>query len=283
METSIESQIQISLKGSIETGAEGYKKLINLYQECSRYRNCIVNLNLSNLRWMDANLCALLQALLYHLHQNNQLTFSIDVELVKSHFDILFRNGFLSCLLELPDGAGTTVEMKTFKPDEVEGFYDYLSNELFGQEQLKNACKESNAIIDQLFEVFANIQLHADTTDPVFACGQYFPKKHQLKFTLLDLGRGYLPVIQKFTSLPSYQKQPVRTAEEAIRWALQGNSTKLDAPGGLGLSNLAEYCKKTAGAFHIATGTAYYDSKNPYAVTEVPFFPGSSVQLIFNC
>ncbi len=67
--------------------------------------------------------------------------------------------------------------------------------------------------MNHFLEVFSNIHLHAHTKDPVFACGQYYPSKNLLKFTLVDLGVGFLEPISNFT------KNQINEAEKAILWA----------------------------------------------------------------
>jgi hypothetical protein len=92
----------------------------------------------------------------------------------------------------------------------------------------------------------------------------------------VDLGRGYLPEIEKFT------KGAICTAMNAIEWALKdNNTTKLDAPGGTGLKNLLAFCQSTNGQLSIMTGDAYWN--NHGEKEDMPHFCGTIIQLIFNC
>lgn len=43
-----------------------------------------------------------------------------------------------------------------------------------------------------LIEVLLNIKLHAQTTDPFFVCGQYYPMRKDLILTMIDLGIGFI-------------------------------------------------------------------------------------------
>lgn len=228
--------------------------------------------------WIEANLSALLQAILYKLNKENQLVFRFDISLIENRFPILFRNGFLSSLLDLPDGVGTTVEMQNFSPDEDVKFYNYINDKLLEHPKMqRHGCSE---LVGHYLEVFANVKRHAKTTEPVFACGQFYPSTKKLYFTLVDLGVGYLPPIQKYTN------GIICTSKEAIEWALQrGNTTKgLEETGGLGLNELFNHCEQTGGQFNIVTGNAYWGNNlGELGPRIVPEFAGTTIHLIYNC
>lgn len=274
------SQVVVPLAGSISTSATGYSKLVDFEHSCLDYYECTVHIDLSNLSWFDANLSALFEALLYRLSTTNGLNFTIDEEVVKRRFPILLRNGFLSHLGPLPDEAGTTVPIGTFQPSEVVAFAAYIDDRLLAHPSLQLDEERIYNIRKHFLELFANIELHAHTSLPIFACGQYYPKLSQLKFTLVDLGIGYLPSIQSFT------KELITNSADAITWALANhNTTKTAAvPGGLGLKELLSYCQQEQGELHITTGDAYWASvKNKTTVASVRSFTGAIISLGFNC
>jgi hypothetical protein len=275
-------QVVVPLAGSIPTSVMGYSKLIAFEQSCALHYDCLVQVDLSNLVWIDANLSALFEAILYRLFQKNRLTFDIDVETVKQRFPILLRNGFLSYLHPLPDQAGTTVPIGTFQPAEVVEFATYIDDRLLSHPSLRLGNERMYNIRKHFLELFANIELHAQTSLPIFACGQYYPKSYKLKFTLVDLGIGYLPPIQSFT------KGAIKSSSTAITWALADhNTTKVaTTPGGLGLKELLSYCQEDAGELHISTGDAYWASTstmNPPTLATVLPFAGTVISVGFNC
>lgn len=283
------------LAGRIHTDAQGHTALVAWYEQCLQLFDEEVLIDLRALKWIDANQCALLRAMAFDLQRRQRLRFVLDGDIVRSQFPILLRNGFVIGDAEgLPVNTAftstTAVQMRSFRPDEDTAFIEYLEQELFGQPDLALACDQQDTIVGHLLEVFANVQLHAGTNDPMFACGQYYPKTQQLKFSLVDVGGGYLQPIQAYTTRPHYPGQPVTTSREAIDWALaDSNTTKRTTTGGTGLKRLREYCERTGGELHIVSDGIYYSltvnaqGVGQVRITEVPVFVGSAVHLIFNC
>jgi tetratricopeptide (TPR) repeat protein len=56
------------------------------------------------------------------------------------------------------------------------------------------------------FEIFDNVGVHANTIEPVITCGQLYPAARTLKFTLVDLGDGFLKKIARFTRGREYTR-----------------------------------------------------------------------------
>ena len=264
--------------GRIKSNATGYKQLIGFYLSCSVHEDCVVSLDFTSVQWLDGNMCALFMAIIHKLNREKKLSFSIDrknYSHIKKHMDLLFSNGFLTDYVKIPY-SNSAVVLTAFGIDEDQKFLNYISHDLLEHRDLKILPEKRAGIEDNFLEVFSNVQLHAATTEPIFACGQYFPAAGSLHFTLVDLGQGYLPEIERFT------KGAVNTAEGAIKWAIEeGNTTKKDAPGGTGLKNLLKFCNETNGLLSIITGDSYWSNNN--TVTAVPVFCGTTIQMIFNC
>ena len=142
--------------------------------------------------------------------------------------------------------------------------------------------KYYNRIVDDLIEIFTNYNFHSNTTLPFFAAGQYYPKSSQLKFTMVDLGDGFLKKINQVNA-------EINTHSQAIQWALNGNSTKIcdNTPGGLGISSIFDYCQKNKAELDIVTGSHYWSStyiptafSNGRPLSE-KIFAGSLINLTF--
>lgn len=250
--------ITISLKDRIDTSFSGYKKLTSFYIECADYTNEIISMNLYDLEWIDGNMSALLDAILYKLEKENGLRFSTDFEFLKKKFDVLLRNGFIDIGEKIEDDRKSTVPMKSFDTGDKKGFINYVEGELMehrGMPALTSTVKEQ--IIQDIIEVFCNSHYHANTTDPFFVAGQYYPRQRELRFTMVDLGDGFLPRISKATN------GKIGTSLEAINWAVSGNSSKRileNTSGGLGLQNIRKYCTETGGTLDIVTGDGYWST-----------------------
>lgn len=262
----------------IDSSKTGYKKLISFYFGCKAYRDCKISLEFRHINWISGNMCALLQGVLHKLNKENSLLFTLDRDNyshIKTNLPFLFSNGFLEDVVKMPYSRSAVV-LSTFEKNSDQQFVEYIEKGLFGNTGMTIKTEKKTGMIDNFLEVFSNVQLHARTEEPIFACGQFFPQKQQLHFTLVDLGVGYLLPISEFT------KGKVITSEDAIQWAIEGNTTKMDAPGGTGLKRIIKYCEETKGTLNIITGDTYWAS-DATITFNVPVFCGSMINLMFNC
>lgn len=276
--------IVIQLTDVIDTSFSGYKKLINFYHDCSDYTNETISIDFYKLDWIDGNQSALLEAILYRLSKENRLTFSTDLDFLSRKFDVLFRNGFIYTGVAIEDDRKSTVPVKGFDCGDKNGFVHYISEKLMQHRGMPDLNPQVRSqIIDDLIEIFCNTHLHANTSDPFFVAGQYYPRIGELRFTMVDLGDGFLPRIKKAT------QGSISSSIEAINWAISGNSSKLSldqTSGGLGLKNINRYCNENNGVLDIVTGDGYWSSsyRNTIFPTgrkiERPFI-GTTINLTF--
>jgi hypothetical protein len=272
---------EIIIKGRIVTDFSGHCELLRIYNELGKYRNTNISLSFNNLRFIDANLTALLTAIINYINKKNNIVFFTDLNFLEDKFPILFQNGFIKDTKPNINSTGTDVRLTPFKPKDKYRFLNYIDNDLFNHSGMPNKdVKKLSKIKESLLEVFVNIDEHANTDDSIYACGQYFPKPQLLKFTLVDTGDGYLPKINKFTG------GAISTSIEAIQWAISGNTTKnIDTPGGLGLSMINKYASEKFIDFHIATGNSYWvhTTGRQYNWEIQNYFPGTTINLVFKC
>jgi hypothetical protein len=272
------------------TDFSGYKQITQLYYHCKDLYNTTVPLDFYDCEWIDANLSALLQAVIYKLHIEQNINFSTDFDFLIKKFDVLFRNGFIRNETEFEDTQKSTLPTQFFETADSEGYYKYVNEHLIchrGMPKLKDELLEK--IKDDLLEIFSNTNLHAyyqsQIKYPFFVAGQYYPTQKQLKFTMVDLGDGFLPRIQLATD------NKINNNLEAIKWAIAGNSSKLaieKTSGGTGLSSILEYCRANNGSIDIVSGDAYWSTEFEKTVLfkegriiENPFI-GTTINLIFS-
>lgn len=272
---------------NIYTDATGLKQLLAFYHNCRQHENCTIPVSLSNVQWLDGNMCGVLAGLLFNLNKERGLKFSFDAREVSEKFNsILFRNGFLDIKLrgKLNGSDGTALPFQEFDPKDKDGYFSYLFEVLLVHAGMpKFTDEELGQIVDDLGELLSNINLHAGTDYPFFICGQFYPKHGKVKLTVTDIGNGFLPKIAQFT------KNSITTAKDAINWAVSGKTTKTDATGGINLRRMKNYFSSTGGEMHIATGNAYWSTTNigaalyPDGVIELPHeILGTTVHLVFN-
>jgi len=276
--------ITIELKDSIYTDYSGYKRLIDFYHEANKYKNQTIHICIAKLDWIDANLSALLDAILYKLSKENQLCFTIDFEKAKTKFDVLLRNGFVKTNSPIIDSQRSTLPNMHFEIADSNTYIKYLEQWLLhhrGFPEKYAALKDS--LIEHLIEVFCNSHYHAGSDYPFFVSGQFFPRQKCLIFTMVDLGEGFLPKI-------SQVEPTIQNSVEAIQWAIKkGNSTKQkmeQIPGGLGISGLLKYCSEANGGIQIVTGDGFWNSEDSTSIfakgrkINKPFV-GTTVNLFF--
>ena len=269
---------------NIETNNIGIEQLTSFYAAASKMsRNQTITLDISNVNNFDANLSAIFLALNYKLFRTHSIKSRI--ELTKGQ-GIFFRNGLISHLSgkgndnQHIDDRESTIPLRTYGSTSEDEFCSYIKSEFLKHRGLVNVPQEKKNIIkDHYLEIFTNVDLHANTVAPIFTCGQFFPANNALKFTLVDLGNGFLPAINAKQSL-------IKDDKSAIIWATTDfNSTKDPqfGPGGTGLKDLKKYCYENNGSLQICSGTGFvtfvsgraveYSMKNP--------FPGSLINIIF--
>lgn len=278
--------ISYNLKDKIKTDFSGYSKIIDFYNFAKNYKDEIIEIKFDELNWIDANLSALFLATVHKLKTENKLKFYIDFKTINSGLNVLFRNGLVNSIVGnknkyySDDYRKSTIPLKAFKlnDDGVTSFVNYIENDLLnhrGLESVDFAIKQK--IKDSYFEIYDNVGIHAETNSPIIACGQYYPEQKEVKFTLVDFGVGFLKKIKEFT------KGAVSQPHEAIKWAIDGNSTKKEARGGTGLKKIFFYCLKNNGGVHIISDNCYWEFENNKIsnFTIKQGFAGTTINLIF--
>lgn len=279
-ETITQQDIIVSLgDNKLMSSISGYRRLIRFYHDCSKYNDVTITIDFSELEWFDANLSAVLFSMIFILNKKNGLTFSIDMQLIEDKFDILMRNGFLDERIVIGKSDKSCVKLQAFDITDDVNFLKYVNDDLFANAGLNFMTPEvKNRMITNLLEVFANVN-HARTNHPIFACGQFYPTLKRLKFTVVDLGVGFLLPIKEYTN------GEVEEPKHAIKWALkEGATTKINVPGGFGLSDIFNFCKDTKSHLNIMTdGLLWGTNQGMIEFYEVDKLDGTIITLDFNC
>lgn len=244
----------IKLEGEIMTNSQGINKIMQFYYEATQHHDSDVIIDCYNLGWLDANLTALLNALEYRLKKKNNVQFRADFKYLAENFGVLFRNGWLTDgNIKIEDEQKTTIPCTSFTPAQEDDFCNYINGHLLchrGMPVLTDNIRKR--IQNDLIEVYTNIYRHAQTSEPFFVCGQYYPKFKYFIFTMVDLGVGFYQPINKFTN------GAVNTVKGAIEWALQGNSISGEKLAGMGLQSIHDYMRNHKGVFQIYTGNNFW-------------------------
>jgi hypothetical protein len=142
-------------------------------------------------------------------------------------------------------GSATAVPLLNQPCLEPPALAEYLSRRVFAGGVLPPMTEELTKRTRQaLFEVVSNIFGHAESPCGGLVIGQLYPKAKQFQLCVCDGGIGLARRVQR-SGMSGLE------ASEAIKWAIQGNSTRLDRPGGLGLRWLRQFVKENGGVFRI--------------------------------
>lgn len=258
---------------NIDTSFSCYNQFSNLYNELKalEFKNITISLE----EWFGANMSAVLGGILDKVSVTN----SIEISSRKSEIlTILKKNSFLANYGHrvLPDRNDTTIKYLKLKPVESRYFNSYIITELLSRSvlpEMTDALRKK--IAESIYEIFVNAQIHS-STDYIYTCGQFFPRKHKIEFTIVDTGIGFKNAINnRFNGTLS--------SIQAMKWALKdGNTTKKDIPGGLGLSVLTEFIKLNKGKFQIISDDGFYElgTSERADFLNIPF-PGTIVNMEF--
>jgi len=264
----------MNILNNIDTSFESYQQLIKFYLENKDKFFDTIEIDFQ--QWFSANLCSALGGILdQFLNSLNTINFNTPFT-IKT---VIQKNDFLSHFgyKRLSDTHNTTIKYLKLKPTDGKFFHGYVSKELLNRSELPNmSAALKKKIAESIYEIFVNAQIHSETNF-IYTCGQFFPKKNNIEFTITDTGIGFKNrVNRRFkTNLSSVQ---------AIKWAINdGNSTKLGISGGIGRAILKEFVTKNGGKIQIISDDGFYqlDAQVEKTIQFSGSFPGTIVNMQF--
>jgi len=255
----------------------GFETLVRLYVQT---KDCFledIEINMAAVNWFDADMCAAFGAILYYLGSNAN---TVQLTNIRTNVEkILSKNGFLSTYgrNRVPDTWGTTIPYQRFDIKDDRYFARYIETELVSRPEMPIMSPGLlKKFRESVFEIFSNSVIHSQTKSGIFSCGQYFPTRHRLNFSVADLGIGIQKNVRKNAGLDL-------AADKAIVWATQDrNTTKRGRiPGGLGLKLLKEFVNLNGGRLQIVSDAGYWIQERGHTSTarlSHPF-PGTVVSI----
>lgn len=263
---------------SINHDKQGFEALARLYARFDPFppRNIIIDMQTTN--WIDADMCAPLGGIICMLERSLKRVEFVSAENKLKH--VLMRNGFLSHHggEKIPDAYDTTIAYQRFDIEDEIAFSHYVVNELTQHLRVVNLQnKLQKDFSKNVSEIFNNAAQHSSTQVGVFSCGQFFPTKKSLVFTVADMGIGMHQSVRDFL-------QRDMPAIEAINWAVEGNTTKQakqGVPGGMGLKLISRFFDSNGGYVRIVSGDGYGVKSKGHVNAEslASSFPGTVVSL----
>jgi len=271
--------LTIKLPSRIGSVRQGFASLANIYQQVKTRQFETIQLDFQNTTWFDANMLAMLGAIMESAWTNNLEI--VNLVNLRPEQEKIFKKTRFSYFggESLPDHYQTTVEYRKSKVSEIGSFEKYLEKKLLVHPGLPNmSALLRKKIKESILEIFNNVQMHGNC-EFVFSCGQYYPRKGRLDFTIVDIGN----TIRK--KVRDYSGREV-SGKRAIEWAVSERTTtrKGDIPGGLGFTLIREFLSKNKGKIQIASADGYWYEKDCTSQSEDlnDFFGGTVVNLEFN-
>jgi signal transduction histidine kinase len=262
------------ISSSIKTDSSGFADVARIHATIEREPAGEVAVDCSRLRWLDANMCAPLAAAI--------LAPGRRILLQKLHpaiETILRKNGFVPGPVE--DTHGTTIRCQQFDIAGSVEFASYVEQNFRGKGLPAMSVGLQREFRRSIFELFENAVTHSKTELGIFACGQFFPTRRQLHFSLADRGVGIPATVREFLSRDL-------SATQAIEWAMSGqNTTRRVAdrvPGGLGLKIMRDFIAENGGALSVASENGFWWLRgSDVGRSTLPAkFPGTAVDIEIN-
>lgn len=259
---------------NIHNDYDGFNKLIKFYEDYSDEVLEFIELHMNT--WFDANLSAVLGGIIDKLSKDNFIEFKT----MSPHIEkILQKNGFLAHFGfdSTIDTYHTTIKYLKLKPTDSRYFNSYIHTELFGRSELPSmSAALKKKISESIYEMFVNAQIHSET-EFIYTCGQFFPQRSEIIFTIVDTGIGFSKRIEKNLG-------ETISSSQAIKWAMtEGHTTKQGTPGGIGLAVLKDFIIRNKGKIQIISGDAMYQLNNgseEYLKFD-SFFDGTIINMVF--
>ncbi len=266
----------------ITSAVEGYELLLRLHNDLSAAQNQIIHISFKYVIWLEANLCAILGAIIEELETRGNIVKLIDCEKFHQKSDILSRNGFFKhygVQISTTREHKTPISYRMFKEKDAIPYNQYIQAELIDNPEFpRHSERLGKKIKENIYELFENARTHGKCNH-IHTCGQFYPNKQKLHITIVDTGETITNNVQRFLK---HKISP----SECIHWAMQlGNTTKKgNIPGGLGLGLIFEFINLNKGKIQIISSNGYWELREGKVTKEdINFsFSGTIANLEFD-
>jgi len=174
--------------GTIRSNCSGFNAIADIATKTEGAWFESIELDLASCSFFEANMAAPLYAVIARLRE--ELNDVSIVNVPSGVSTILRKNKFLSVFNqpELTDTNQTTLPFKILKLTAGDQFNDYLDAYMRGRGIPTMSEALTKRFRQSLFEIFLNATLHSQSKAGIFICGQFYPNKHRLDFTIADAG-----------------------------------------------------------------------------------------------
>lgn len=273
--------LEVRVPNVVCSDYNSYAKLLEMFncylnEDCRQYDYICTNFRENT--WFDANLLPIVFAYVKYGNEKFNIKSIYDNQKDCEFHKLMVRNQFAKLCFGLehqPRNRETVVPFKIFNAGDTYGFGAYIDSEIVRYfPHMEDRVKKDLSTYIQ--ELFGNAQIHGNCRN-VFTCGQYYPQKGKMDFTIVNLGttirenvEGYL--IEQRQSIP----------DNTIEWAVEPeHSTKRTNSGGIGLSLMRDFIMFNHGKYQIVSGNEFWELNQQRVVVSqfTHTFPGTIVNI----
>lgn len=249
--------IKVYMPSKVTSSINGYELLLRLQNDLSAYKNNSIELSFRNVLWLEANLTAIVGAIIEDLENRGNVVSLTDCDYFQSRNDILTRNGFFPYYgVSIPQKtySSTQIAYKKFKEKQSKAYNEYIQNELIENTDFPRHSKRlGDKIKENIYELFENARTHGKCQH-IHTCGQFYPSRKKLHITIVDTGHTIV------NNVKSYLQKPLLPSD-CIEWAMKTGHTTKDGsiPGGLGLGLIFDFINLNKGKIQIVSSNGYWE------------------------
>lgn len=271
----------IQVPENVKSDFAGFSFFVEVLQKTSKLRGRDILFKFTQTKWFEANLCAVLGAVVNIIQANKN---NVQISVVGQLRDLFMRNQFAAHFggATLADINSTTIKYRKYKLTDEKLIKEYLDSELLGHEDFPRlSFLLRKEITRSIFEIFSNAILHGNC-EYVYSCGQYYPNKvpPRIDLTIVDIGQTIKTNVNNFL-------RTTYTGTESILWAVTENNTTKpvtgNIPGGLGFKLIQDFIKINKGKIQIVSSDGYWQFAEGIILTEKfdHEFPGTIINIEF--
>jgi hypothetical protein len=209
---------------TINDGLTDYYRLFKIWSEVGLLPSG-VRFDFSQCKFLRPNAVAFLGGVA-RLAQSRQIPIEFDWQTMSLPIlTNLCQNGFAESFGHFMSGwTGHSVPYREDKTSDPAAIPDYLADQWIGRGWVQVNSALRDAIIGNVWEIYANSFEHSQSPIGVFSCGQHYQNINELILTVIDFGTGIPNKIRSYLSVDPRSKGLLSSS--CMGWAFQrGNST----------------------------------------------------------
>jgi len=241
---------------TINDSIQDFKRLFEIWRQVKNLDNVVFNFSQCN--FLRPNALAFLGGVARVIQEHNG-SIEFDWETLSNDWvkTTLCQNGFAQKFgHHAPGWNGHSIPYREDTHRNPNSIMDYLEDYWIGKGWVHVSERLKDAIVGNVWEIYNNAFEHGESSIGIFSCGQHFRHHNELTLAVIDFGIGIPNKVKQF--FRDFPQADLITSAGYLSWAFDdGNTTKIDEPGGLGLNLLREFIQLNNGKLEIYSNDGY--------------------------